>query len=85
MWLCSRPPHNHHARVHEALRALGLDSLPASADSLAYRVRLVAVHIRLCADAGAAFVLADASAESALATLLLEAADAISCRCQVSA
>jgi hypothetical protein len=71
------PPHNHHARVHEALREEGLDLLPEGMDPLAYRVRVLAVHAGLCADAGVGFAVADAAASRGLQILLLDAADAL--------
>jgi hypothetical protein len=77
IWLCSAPPHNHHARVHEALREEGLDLLPEGMDPLAYRVRVLGVHAGLCADAGDGFAVADAAASRALQILLLDAADAL--------
>jgi hypothetical protein len=71
------PPHGHHARAHEALRDLGLDLLPESADPLAYRLQVLAVHAGLCADAGVAFAVADPTASRGLQILLLDAADAL--------
>ncbi|MGH9293779.1 MAG: hypothetical protein ACRD0B_00470 [Acidimicrobiales bacterium] len=66
-----------HARIHEALRVLGLDLLPARQDPLTYRLRTVAVHAGVAADAGRAFVVADVVGSRGLRGLLLEAADAL--------
>ncbi|MGO9910345.1 MAG: hypothetical protein ACLPQS_04170 [Acidimicrobiales bacterium] len=77
LWLCSEPPHNHHARVHEALRSLALDLLPEGMDPLTYRVLVLAVHAGVFADDGAAFAVADAAASRALQSLWLEVADAL--------
>jgi hypothetical protein len=84
IWLCSAPPHNHHARVHEALREEGLDLLPEGMDPVAYRVRVLAVHAGIFADDGVAFAVADPASSRALQGLLLEAADALS-TCRVAA
>jgi hypothetical protein len=78
LWLCSAPPHNHHARIHEALRDLGLDLLPEGADPLAYRMRVLGAHAGIFADHDVAFALADAASSRALQGLLLETADVIS-------
>ncbi|MGO9197337.1 MAG: hypothetical protein ACLQK4_09440 [Acidimicrobiales bacterium] len=77
LWLCSVPPHNHHARVHEALRSLDLDLRPEGMDPLTYRIRVLGAHAGVFADAGAAFAVADAAASRALQALLLEVADAL--------
>jgi hypothetical protein len=84
LWLCSAPPHNHHARIHETLRDLGLDLLPEDEDPLAYRMRVLGAHAGIFADHDVAFALADAASSRALQGLLLEAADAISPRQVVS-
>ena len=78
IWLCSVPPHNHHARVHEALREEKLDLLPEGMDPLSYRLRVLAVHAGLFADHDVAFAVADAGSSRALQGLLLEAAGPIS-------
>jgi len=78
LWLCAVPPHNHHDRVHEALREERLDFLPEGEDPLSYRLRVFAVHAGLFADHGVAFGVADAASSRALQSLLLEAADALS-------
>ena len=80
LWLCSVPPHNHHARIHEALRELGLDLLPEGEDTLAYRMRVLGVHAGIFADHDVAFAVADAASSRALQELLLEAADVIAPR-----
>ena len=77
LWLCSEPPHNHHARMHEVLRSLDLDLLPEGMHPLTYRVLVLAVHAGAFADAGVAFAVADAAASRALRSLLLEVADAL--------
>jgi hypothetical protein len=84
LWLCSVPPHNHHARVHEALREEGLDLLPEGMDPLAYRVRVLGVHAGILADHGVAFAVADPASSRGLQALSLEAADALS-TCRVAA
>ena len=71
---------NHHDRVGEALRDLGLDFLPVGTDPLAYRVKLVAIHAGLFADAGKPFTLADAAASRALQGLLLEVVEVLGYR-----
>jgi hypothetical protein len=78
------PPHNHHARAHEALRDLGLDLLPDGEDPLAYRMRVLGAHAGIFADHDVAFAVADAPSSRALQGLLLEAADVISPRQAVS-
>ena len=78
--LCCRPPRNCHARIHAILRTLEFDFLPDGLDSLAYRVLLVKMHLRMCIDAGVTFVLADESAYRALESLLLEVAGALRTR-----
>lgn len=73
--LCRR----HHGGVeglHPVLRVVGLDFLPPGRDPLAHRLRRVAVHCRLVADAGRPFVL-DASSTGGLGQLLLAAADVL--------
>jgi hypothetical protein len=75
------PPHNHHARIHEALRDLRLDLLPEGEDSLAYRMRVLGAHAGIFADHDVAFAVADGASSRALQGLLLEAADALS-HCQ---
>jgi hypothetical protein len=77
LWLCSGPPHNHHSRVHEALREEGLDLLPEGEDPLAYRMQVLGAHAGIFADHGVAFAVADAAASRALQRLSLEAAAAL--------
>ena len=78
LWLCSVPPHNHHARVHEALREEGLDLLPEGMDPLAYRMRVLGAHAGIFADHDVAFAVADAASSRALQKLSLEVATALS-------
>jgi hypothetical protein len=78
LWLCSVPPHNHHARVHEMLREEGLDLLPEGEDPLAYRMRVLGAHAGIFADHSVAFAVADPASSRALQELSLEAADALS-------
>ena len=77
LWLCSVPPHNHHARVHEALRELRLDLLPDGANPLAYRLQVLGAHAGIFADHDVPFAVADGAASRGLQGLLLEVADAL--------
>jgi hypothetical protein len=69
--------HDHHGRIGEALRDLGLDFLPAGMDPLVYRVKLLVIHAGFFADCGKAFTLADAAASRALQGFFLDILDAL--------
>ena len=84
IWLCAASPHDHHARIHEALREEKLDLLPEGEDPLAYRMRVLGAHAGIFADHDVPFAVADAASSRGLQTLSLEAADALS-TCRVAA
>jgi hypothetical protein len=70
--------HNHHDRVGEALRDLGLAFLPSGANPLSYRVVTLAMHAGYFADADRGLILADGAASRSLQRLLLEVDEALS-------
>lgn len=74
--LCDIPCHRGSGGVHQVLRAVGLDFLLPGAHPVAHRLRRVALHAELIADAGHPFTLAPQAAR-AVAVLLREAAEVI--------
>lgn len=74
--LCGPTCHTGVGGMHQVLRVAGLEWLPSGACVLSHRLRRVAFHLRLVADADRPFVLSASSAR-AEAALLSEAADAL--------